>query len=97
MLFVLCLLHMFSCVIYNVRMGDSSLTLLHRYYALDFQVGKYAVSILHSELLTREDTNWGFSRLAVEGLYCILRVVIIHMHLYLRTCTVRCRSHDTKE
>ena len=34
---------------------------------MDFQVQKVAVSILKSDFLLRENTQWGTARLAVEG------------------------------
>ena len=38
-----------------------------RYYTVGFQVNRFAVSILQYELLKRENSQWGSSRLAVEG------------------------------
>lgn len=40
---------------------------INRYYAVDFRMDTFAVSIVRSSLLHREDTQWGLSRLAVEG------------------------------
>ena len=37
---------------------------------MDLETDKHAVSILQHELIKREETQWGNSRLAVEGKFC---------------------------
>ena len=69
----------FVCIVDTFSHALTNVTC--RYYAVDFPVERYAVSILRSELLLRENTQWGSARLAMEGKYLtrMLRTYVMYI------------------
>ena len=55
--------------------------LIFRYYVLEFNVFKHAVSIRQFKPLLRKDRGWGSNRLAVEGMFLVSLLIIICCYL----------------